>query len=210
MKDLGREQEFLKKYERFIVKDDEIKDPNFLKAIELANKGKYHKAITFYNKALELNPNDADIWHLTGCAFSELDSLEQAMQCFEKALNLRPDFAVAMSMKASILSMWGRSNEALELYDKSLKIDPDQDYVWNFKGLIANERKEYEQAIKYFDKALDITPGNSNALFGKKLAYENLLESKKTGPGGVLKFCPNCGSQLNAGAKFCGSCGSRL
>jgi len=185
-------------------------DEYCLKALQLANRGKYHKAITYYNKSLQQNPNDEYVWHLTGCAFSELDSLEQAMQCFEKAISLRPDFASALSMKASILSMWGRLDEALKIYDKSLEIDPDQDYVWNFKGLIANERKDYEEAIRCFDKALELTPNNSNALFGKKTAYENLIESKKINNSNNQIYCPICGNQLNAGAKFCGSCGSRL
>ena len=76
--------------------------------------------------------------------------------------------------------------------------------------LYLNERKDYEEAIRCFDKALELTPNNSNALFGKKTAYENLIESKKINNSNNQIYCPICGNQLNAGAKFCGSCGSRL
>ena len=52
------------------------------------NLGKYKEAVEDYNKAVELNPNDAMLFYNRGTVKIELGDLEGAKEDFEKAMEL--------------------------------------------------------------------------------------------------------------------------
>jgi len=45
-------------------------------------------AIAFYDKALQIDPNDAETWFNKGMSLKKLGQINEATQCIEKCLNL--------------------------------------------------------------------------------------------------------------------------
>lgn len=51
----------------------------------LYNQGKYEKAISAYDEALQIVPEDADVLFSKGDALVKLGKTPEAMKCFEEA-----------------------------------------------------------------------------------------------------------------------------
>ena len=45
-------------------------------------------AIAFYDKALQIDPNDAETWFSKGMSLKKLGQINEATQCIEKCMNL--------------------------------------------------------------------------------------------------------------------------
>jgi tetratricopeptide (TPR) repeat protein len=59
------------------------------KGLALYNLGKHEEAIKWYDKALEIEPNDDKAWYNKGLALDKLTKYEDARKCFDKAQQLR-------------------------------------------------------------------------------------------------------------------------
>jgi tetratricopeptide (TPR) repeat protein len=68
--------------------------------------GKYEEALVAFNKSLELNSTNADVWHNQGMVFGLLDRYEEADKSFNKAIEINPKFSMAYSTKGLFLSCW--------------------------------------------------------------------------------------------------------
>ena len=65
----------------------------------LASLGQFENAIKCYNKALELDPDNAIMYTNTGITFAEFGQFENAIKCYNKALELDPDDAATHANK---------------------------------------------------------------------------------------------------------------
>ena len=57
---------------------------------ELYNQGDYQAAISDYDEAIRLDPNDAIAYYNRGLAKSELGDLEAAISDYDEAIRLQP------------------------------------------------------------------------------------------------------------------------
>jgi tetratricopeptide (TPR) repeat protein len=86
---------------------------------------RYEQAITYYDKALGLDPNNVHALSGRAYALSELNRYEEAISAYDKALTIDPTNVTLLHSKAYLLSYLGEYNEALEVYDRILAIEPD-------------------------------------------------------------------------------------
>ena len=63
-----------------------------------------------WEKAIELNPDDADAYINLGIAYGKQNNYTKAIQSYEKAIELKPDYALAY---------WNRSISKDSVGDKS-------------------------------------------------------------------------------------------
>src|SRR5208283_624018 len=80
-------------------------------------RGEFDQAVSAYQRAVELNPHDAESWNNLGKTFKELNRLDDALAAYARALELQPDFAVAHCNKAIALLAAGRSAEGFQEYE---------------------------------------------------------------------------------------------
>jgi tetratricopeptide (TPR) repeat protein len=59
-------------------------------------KSDFETAIPYYEKALEINPKDADAWKDLGVIYGQSNQFGQALQAFKKVVEINPDDAQAM------------------------------------------------------------------------------------------------------------------
>ena len=50
--------------------------------------GKYDEAIKCYDKAIEIDPNDADVWNNKGLALNSLGNNDEAKKCYDRSREL--------------------------------------------------------------------------------------------------------------------------
>lgn len=96
----------------------------FDKGMDLTDVGMYEEALEAYDRALELNPNDAIAWNNKGLTLASMERDEVAVECYDKAIENDPNYADAWFNKAMTLEDLGRSGEAEECFVKAEELDP--------------------------------------------------------------------------------------
>ena len=142
--------------------------------LDLKKLGRYEEAITSYNKALEIKPNDHDAWHNRGLALGNLGRYEEEIASYDKALEIKPNDHDAWYNRGIALRDLGRYEEEIASYDKSLEIEPDDHRVWNNRGIALRNLGRYEEAIASYDKALELKLDYNDAWYNRGIALVNL------------------------------------
>jgi len=90
----------------------------------------------FYNKAIELNPNDSNAYNNKGLALAGLKRHQEAIECFNKAIELNPNYSIAYCSKGSALGSLERHQESIECYNKAIEFNPNYSFAYNNKALL--------------------------------------------------------------------------
>jgi serine/threonine protein kinase/tetratricopeptide (TPR) repeat protein len=138
-----------------------------------------NKKIDYYDKALKINPDDADIWNNKGVALDKLSKHSEAIECYDKALKINPDDADIWNNKGVAFDDLSKHSEAIECYNKALKINPDDADIWNDKGVALDKLSKHSEAIECYDKALKINPDNDYARYNKLCTKGKILSKLK-------------------------------
>jgi tetratricopeptide (TPR) repeat protein len=80
-----------------------------------------HGAISCFEEALQLDPQNAEAWVRKGTALERLQQLDQAIECYDRALQGDPSLTVAYLHKGGLFNRMERFSEALECYEKALR-----------------------------------------------------------------------------------------
>ena len=82
---------------------------------ECFKKGEYETAITNYNQALQINPNDADLYYKRGLAHYYLGDYETAIADYSQAIQINFKYAKSYNKR-------GLARYQLGNYKKQLRI----------------------------------------------------------------------------------------
>ena len=141
------------------------------KGINLSSLERYEDAICFFDKALDIEPNNVGALNDKGKSLNSLGRHEEALHYLDKALEINPLFASAITNKGLSLSQLGRSEEALRYYDKSLEISPQNVASLINKGNYFNGIGRYEDGIVCFNLVLEIDCNDIDAYLGKGRSF---------------------------------------
>lgn len=103
--------------------------------IALISENRYEEAIKYYDKILEINPNDEKALLNKGSVLIELDRIEEAIKHYERIIEINPNNVKALASKGIALAHLQEYNDALVMIDRALLLDPDNEIV---KGKKAN------------------------------------------------------------------------
>ncbi|HEX2408000.1 MAG TPA: tetratricopeptide repeat protein, partial [Nitrososphaeraceae archaeon] len=67
--------------------------------------------IQCYDKALEIDPNNASTWNNKGLALSNLGKHDDAIQCFDKALEIDPNNDLFNENRNIVLEKLGKTEK---------------------------------------------------------------------------------------------------
>ena len=155
--------------------------------------------IKAYDKAIEINPNNATYWAAKGSTLSfwalttnNQSAYNESLQAYNRALQLDPKNPWTWDQMGSTFLQMKRYNDSLEARDKAiLYIDEYQgdlpvtkkemlSSIWAGKAFTLQEAGRTEEALAAFDTAIEIDPGNYEARMMKGRALEAM--GKQNGP----------------------------
>lgn len=124
----------------------------------LYNNKDYDSAIADYNKALEINPNDALALYNRGFIWVANQEYDNAIKDYDKVIEIDPSYISAYVIKASVLKVIGKYNEALENYNKAIEIYPSFANAYYNRGLALKEQNvDLDRSKQDFQKYLELT-----------------------------------------------------
>ena len=149
--------------------------------ISLLNTNQPDKAITFLEKAIEIDA-DNDAAHLgLAQAYQDLGKNDVAYQQYQIVLKNVPNLNTVRLDYANLLAAMSKNTEALEQYNMYIKAFPNDVKGYLAIAAVYQDLKNYDKAIENYSIALEKDPNNietkksiANCYHNKKDYYEAL------------------------------------
>jgi tetratricopeptide (TPR) repeat protein len=149
----------------------------------LFNRGLLNEAISRYEEALKLDPNNSRVLNNKALALKNLGRLPEALAAYDEAIKLDPNNEHACFGKANILDDQKKHKEALRWYDEAIRINPRNAAYHSNKGgtLFAIER--FDEAATCFEAAAKINPkleqayNNMGSIYIKSGKFEQAIQA---------------------------------
>ncbi len=106
----------------------------FSMGIDLYKKDKYDEAVRAYDKALEVDPQDAEAWNNKGIALGMQGRYNEALEAFGKAVEINSSYAEAWYNMGAIFDLQERYFRAIWAYNKATLINPRYQKAWEAKN----------------------------------------------------------------------------
>ncbi|HEY0763913.1 MAG TPA: tetratricopeptide repeat protein [Pyrinomonadaceae bacterium] len=138
----------------------------FSRGLDQVQKGDSEAAITEYDKAIILDPDNANAFINRGKARANKGTLDAAIADYDKALSLDPDSALTYNNRCFALVNKGNFDAAIVDCDRAIALDPTFAFPYNNRGLAFASQGKLDKAIPDYDKSI--------ALDGENIfAYQN-------------------------------------
>ena len=124
----------------------------------LDEQGKYDEAIAKFEKAVELDPKNANPHIGWGAMLDEQKKYDEAITQYQKAIALDPKCADAYNNWGTVLDEQKKYDEAIAKFQKAIELDPKSADAYNNWGNVLDEQKKYDEAIAKFQKAIELDP----------------------------------------------------
>lgn len=156
----------------------------FQKGYDAVEAKEYENAIIYYNKAIELNPDDAIAYNNRGCAKVDLKDYTGAIEDYNKAIQLNPDKDKAYRNRGDAKYNIQDYTGAIEDYNKAIQLNPDYTIklnpwvarAYNKKGEIWLVLENYKIAIANFNQAIQLNPNYAEAYYNRGFAKRELKD----------------------------------
>lgn len=147
----------------------------FNEAMGFASSGDYQKAIVYFEKALEINPNYDRAYYNLGLAHFSLGQYREAITYCEKAIEINPAYLKVYRNLGDIYISLGRYKEAIVYWEKAIEINPDDADSYADMGVAYEELGQYQKARQSFIKAKQLFQRQDN--FEHSQMIEKILEA---------------------------------
>jgi tetratricopeptide (TPR) repeat protein len=124
----------------------------------LRDQGKLDEAVACYRKALDLNPNLAEVNNNLGVVLKDQGKLDDAIACCCRAIQLKPDWADAHNSLGNILRDQGKLDEAVACYLRALQLKPDGAGALSNLGNALKAQGKLDEAVACQRRALELKP----------------------------------------------------
>jgi tetratricopeptide (TPR) repeat protein len=96
----------------------------FAKGKTASKKGDHARALDYFQKATQIDPEFSEAFNSAGASDMELGHFQQASDEFQKAVDLVPDYPMALANLSFSLCRLEHYREAAEVARRALKLDP--------------------------------------------------------------------------------------
>jgi tetratricopeptide (TPR) repeat protein len=140
--------------------------------------GNIEEAILSDQKAIALNPNNAEAYNNLGAKLNEAGRFQEAIEQFNKALNINPYLNTAYNNLGNAYASIGRYSKAIEMFKKALELNPDSADVYNNFGKAYYGMGQKEKAIVFLKRAIEIKPDFAYSYANLAVIYYNAKEEE--------------------------------
>ncbi len=126
----------------------------------LANQGRHDEALKVFDKAVQLKPDDADLWRNLGNVLVDVERPTDAILSFQHALKLNPRHWDAANKAGRLLCQSERFEEALACFNLCDELRPNEFQTLFWRALALHELKRLEEALADNRRAQALDPAN--------------------------------------------------
>jgi len=164
------------------------KDPKHFDALQLMGAinlqcKKFTEALSFFNKALVINPLNAGTFNNKGIALKNLNLPNEALESYTKAIQIEPQFADAIYNRGCVFLELNILDQALQDFNTVIKLDKNHTAALCNKGLTLLKLKKHDEALLSCSMAISSDPQfaeawNNRGMIEHELhLYQEAIES---------------------------------
>jgi tetratricopeptide (TPR) repeat protein len=141
-----------------------VPDPTYLTTLgtALRGQGRRDEALQVFDKAVQLKPDDTELWSILGNALVEAGRLPDALLCFRHTLSLDPRRGDAAFKAGHILHGMAQFEEALVFLNRSAELQPDHAPTLQVRAVVLKSLNRIDDAIADNRQAIGLDPGNAD------------------------------------------------
>jgi tetratricopeptide (TPR) repeat protein len=126
----------------------------------LLNLRRHDDALKVFDKAVQLKPDDPELWSNFGEALVEAGRLADAVTCFGRALQIDPRRWDTAYNSGMLLRQLGRLDEALVCFDACERLRPGQAATLHLRALVLDALGRFEESLCDNRRANELDRGN--------------------------------------------------
>ena len=147
-------------------------DPSNIAWVErgdyLLQRQHFREAIAAYDRALQLQPEEASLWMKQGMAYDGIQQFENAIAAYQKATQHAPHDASVWLKLGVLLENLNRPEDALGVYVKVVELQPDNVWAWHDRGKVLETLGHPSKALLAYSRAVEIKPKFQLAVESRK------------------------------------------
>ncbi len=129
--------------------------------VALQRLGRREEALKAFDKAVQLNPEDAGLWSNLGNILLDLGRSADALLSFQHALTLDPRHWDAAYKSGVLLYQAGRMEEAVACLERCDTLRPEQANTLQLRAHCLRGLKRFEEALADFRRAHALVPSDA-------------------------------------------------
>lgn len=130
--------------------------PVLAEAFQYHQAGELAHAQRYYERALELDPNNSTAWHYLGMVGLQGGQLDHAEKCLERAIRLSPHPAMSYTLLGRVRKAAGDFDGAIMCYRKAVEMSPESLETHVSLGIVLRRQGRLEEAAQCYQRALEI------------------------------------------------------
>jgi tetratricopeptide (TPR) repeat protein len=148
-------------------------------------QGDLENSIESYQKALEFDKTDFDIWFNLALAYKKNQQLDKTLDAYHNALKIKPNDSSTCFNLGNTYESLNETFKAIEYYEKAYeytdnKEDADINY---FLSVCYLKAKNFKKGLKHHE----YRPSKPFAIFSQAKEYKTLIETKPLWDGTPMK-----------------------
>lgn len=159
---------------------------HFNLGLEYLKQKQYTQAISQFESAAEIDPQQYAVWGNLAQAYSGANQTDKAITAYEKAIALKPEEAGFHNNLGGLYVKAGRFDQARQAFEKAATLDPGKAATYHFNlGATLVNQGAMKEAVEPLRKALELDPNRAVAHYWLGVCLYAVAESKIE--GGVVK-----------------------
>ncbi len=131
-----------------------------LRGDALARLGRMDQAIVAYQRTVQLNPDNADVYESLGRALRHNERLQEAAAAYLAALKLDPNRAAVHSNLGEVYRAGRQLGPAIASFRKALELDPNLSEAHSNYATVLASLGDHQAAMDHFRQAQALNPDN--------------------------------------------------
>jgi tetratricopeptide (TPR) repeat protein len=160
--------------------------PNYLAAYQLRGemlmevRKDLRKALADFERAITINPNDAETYFLRGLLYDNSNEISKAINDYSKTIELNANHVTAYNNRANQYLKTENFQKALGDYTKAIQLSPDNTMAHYNRGLVYINANEFAKAIEDYNNIVGLgqEKAESYEIYVDALAKRGLLHSE--------------------------------
>jgi tetratricopeptide (TPR) repeat protein len=138
--------------------------PAFLASLgsTLQRQGRYEEAVKVLDKAVQLKPDDGELWRHLGDILVQLARFDQALMSFQHVLKVDPQHHDALYKSGALLNQIGRHKEAIVHLNLGHGLLPNHAPTLEARARTLYDLKRYEESVSDGRRAHQLDPDNAD------------------------------------------------
>ena len=143
------------------------------------NMERYDEALADFNRAIELDPEDARVIADRGEIYMLMERDDDALTDLSHAIEIEPDNAIMIVKRGVIYQLRKQYDDAVTDFNRAIELQPDYVPMIAIRGETYRLMEQYEKALADFNQAIELEPDNASLIADRGETYRLMGKYEK-------------------------------